>query len=239
MARIVMVSGWAMSADILNPLAHELKSLGYDTVQVSLAEAAGESWEDLYRLVDSQLDNHPAVLVGWSLGGNLCTRFAAKFPEKVKALITLGSTPCFLASDNWPFGKHPDASREFADAVAADARAAMKEFAPVCARGSLDMKKAIRAFRASVKWALGTTTDWRELLNRLEEDARPQWQQVACPTHHILSDSDPLAKPELAGDFNILLPQHKVSVLQGCHGIFLDHPKVVAECIHSTAMEAE
>ncbi len=235
--KVVLVSGWAMSADILSPLKISLEQMGHDVTAVSLADASGESWGDLFTLVAEAIGESSAVLAGWSLGGNVSARFAASYPDKVRGVVTMGSTPCFLATEEWPAGKHPDASRVFADAVAENIQNVMKGFAPVCARGSRDMKSAIRAFRTSSKWAFATDTDWRELLNRLEEDARADWQKVICPAHHILADSDPLAKPELALHLRDLLPGHQVSVLPGCHGIFLDHPEKVASIIHSMDRE--
>ncbi|MCL6271204.1 alpha/beta hydrolase [Sansalvadorimonas sp. 2012CJ34-2] len=238
MAAVVIVSGWAMSAEILSPLAEALESSGHHVTSLSLAEAQGETWDDLYALLDTAINGQKTVLVGWSLGGNLCARYAARNPEKVAALVTMGSTPSYVTADGWTGGKHPDAYKEFADGVAADIQTAMKGFAPVCARGSNDMKGAIRAFRASAKWALGTDTDWRELLDRLAEDARPLWSQVSCPALHFLADSDPLAKSDIATDLQALVPQHKVTVLSGSHGIFLDHTEEVVQAVNSFSREA-
>ena len=210
---------------------------GHQVTCLSLAEAKGESWEALYTLLDSAIGDQPVILVGWSLGGNLCARYAANNPQKVQALITMGSTPCFVKADNWTGGKHPDAYQEFADGVADNILLAMKGFAPVCARGSVDMKGAIRAFRSSAKWALETATDWRELLNRLAEDARDLWQKVQCPAIHFLATEDPLAKADIANDLQMLLPAHQVKVLSGSHGIFLDHTSEVVQAVNTVSLE--
>ena len=60
----------------------------------------------------------------------------------------MGSTPSFVAADNWPAGKHPDVYQEFADSVAADIQLAMKGFAPICARGSADLKSQYSVFES-------------------------------------------------------------------------------------------
>ncbi|CAM3471312.1 alpha/beta fold hydrolase [Parendozoicomonas haliclonae] len=228
---VVLVSGWAMSAEVLAPLAQALEQSGWQVQAVSLAEAEGSTWEDLYTLLNSKVGQSLPVLVGWSLGGNLCSRFAAKYPDRVSGVVTLGSTPSFIARDGWTQGKHPDAYQQFADGVAANIQGAMKEFAPVCARGSHDLKGTIRALRASAKWALEQNTDWCDLLNRLAEDARSEWQQVQCPAVHLLAEQDPLAKASIADDLQALLPGQTVKVLDGSHAIFLDHTDAVVDVV--------
>ncbi len=231
MAVVILISGWAMSADILHPLAEALEAKSHSVESMSLADAEGESWDQLLSALGSQVGSRQVVLVGWSLGGNLGARFAAKHPDKVIGLITMGSTPSFVRADDWPEGKHSDAYQEFADGVAADIQAAMKGFAPVCARGSDDLKAAIRSLRASAKWALSQGTDWRVLLDRLSEDARSEWQKVSCPGFHFLAENDPLAKPGIAPSLQVLMPDHVVRVLSGSHAVFLDHTDEVVQAV--------
>ena len=71
-----------MSAGVMNPLAEALVAQGYNVSSLSLADADGESWDALLSALDRQVNGQPALLVGWSLGGNLCARYTAKHPEK-------------------------------------------------------------------------------------------------------------------------------------------------------------
>ena len=45
--------------------------------------------------------------LGWSLGGLVASRAALMQPQRVKGLITVASSPCFAARDEWP-GIRPD-----------------------------------------------------------------------------------------------------------------------------------
>ena len=237
MTAVVLVSGWAMSGEVLAPLAEGLRAKGCDVSCLSLADAEDESWESLLQMLDSHICSRRVVLAGWSLGGNLCARYAAQYPANVAGLVTMGSTPCFVSTADWPNGKHPEAYQVFAEGIAADMPVAMKGFAPVCVRGSHDLKRAIRTLRASAKQAMERTTHWRTLLDRLAEDARSEWKKVRCTAYHFLADQDPLAKPEIAQDLAMLLPTHKVRVLSGSHAIFLDHTETILKTI--MAMDEE
>ena len=42
-----------------------------------------------------------AVFVGWSLGGQLAMQLAAHSPQRVAAVVTLASNPCFIARADW------------------------------------------------------------------------------------------------------------------------------------------
>ncbi len=230
---VVLVSGWAMSANILGGLADALKQQGCSIKVMSLADADGESWDELLEALKVLVGDQPAVLAGWSLGGNLCARFAARYPELASGVLTMGSTPCFVAGENWQAGKHPDAYQEFADAVAEDFPATIKGFAPLCAHGSDNRKTQVRALRSAAMWAVEQqeTTNWRALLDRLAEDARSEWQKVSCSGVHLLAEGDTLAKPGIAQDLQSLLPQHTVTLLPGSHCIFMDHQDTVTQTL--------
>ncbi|MXP56529.1 pimeloyl-ACP methyl ester esterase BioH [Pantoea sp. Mhis] len=43
-----------------------------------------------------------SLLLGWSFGGLVATQIALNYPEYVKALISVASSPCFTARDDWP-----------------------------------------------------------------------------------------------------------------------------------------
>ena len=48
-----------------------------------------------------------AIWLGWSLGGLVASQIALTHPERVLALVTVASSPCFSARDEWP-GIKPD-----------------------------------------------------------------------------------------------------------------------------------
>src|SRR5271170_7944996 len=55
-------------------------------------------------LTENVLENSPqsAVFVGWSLGGLVAMNIAIHYPERISQLITLASTPKFVADRDWP-----------------------------------------------------------------------------------------------------------------------------------------
>lgn len=47
------------------------------------------------------------TLIGWSMGGMIAILVAAKFPDKVKKLILISTTPKFIRADDFPAGLSP------------------------------------------------------------------------------------------------------------------------------------
>lgn len=231
MMPIVVVSGWAMSAEVMAPLVDALREQNCPVTVMSLTDAPEQNWEDLLTTLAQKIDNQRSILIGWSLGGNLCMRFAARYPQLISHVVTLGSTPCFVATDNWCYGKPELEFQAFTKAVKNDIAAAIKGFIPVCATGSPDTKGTIRLLRQTLPWALAHKDIWPGLLNRLADDARSEWQKVICPSTHFLATHDPLAKVTINKDLALLLPNATIHTVDGSHTIFADHTKSLVEIL--------
>lgn len=228
MSLIVLVSGWGMSADLFSDAVVELESQGYRVCRLSLAQAPGANWDSLLTWLDSMV-TEPALLVGWSLGGVLCARFAARYRDKVKALVTLASTPCFVRRPGWDTGQQPAAFRAFAAGLSRKGKAAALRFAAVCASGSLHPEHNRTRLENAVEDLHTGATDWQALLARLAEDSRASWTQLECPALHFLGASDALVPSDTARALTRLAPAHRVCVLAGCHALFLDQPQLLTE----------
>ena len=44
------------------------------------------------------------VIVGWSMGGMIAINYAAQYPEQVKALVLVSTSPKFISSNDYPYG---------------------------------------------------------------------------------------------------------------------------------------
>jgi len=90
---VILVHGLNQRPSSLDPLADEIRTLGYNTYRITLHghEDQGDeafsdaAWEEdlvqAYRSVDRQLGSRPIYLLGYSLGGLLVTRVLDTHPE--------------------------------------------------------------------------------------------------------------------------------------------------------------
>ena len=70
----------------------------------------------LAAFADAVLDSAPqrAAWLGWSLGGLATLNLARLYPDRVRGLIQLASTPRFVASTDWPYGVEAAVFDQFA-----------------------------------------------------------------------------------------------------------------------------
>ncbi|PKN11977.1 MAG: pimelyl-ACP methyl ester esterase [Deltaproteobacteria bacterium HGW-Deltaproteobacteria-4] len=110
-APLVFIHGWGSSAAIFDELmsrlpdchclAPDLPGYGASTASATIDLAALA--EDLLHWFDA-LKLETVTLLGWSLGGMIAQELAARFPQHIKRLILLATTPCFVATPDWPHG---------------------------------------------------------------------------------------------------------------------------------------
>ena len=137
---LVLLHGWGSNCEIWRPLLASLRPW----VNVTLLNLPGcapgfrvDGEMDLTRVFEAVLASAPghAVYLGWSLGGQLALALAARYPERVAAVVTLCSNPRFVADLEWPGMESESFSRFRADYVAGPA-AALRRFWSLQVQGS-------------------------------------------------------------------------------------------------------
>jgi pimeloyl-ACP methyl ester carboxylesterase len=100
---VVVIPGFLASDRTTSRLRRSLDGAGFRAHGWGLGHNGGVS-ADLFAQIDRQFDqrgiDHPATLVGWSLGGVIAREYAKRAPHRVARVITLGS----------PFSAHPRAN---------------------------------------------------------------------------------------------------------------------------------
>jgi pimeloyl-[acyl-carrier protein] methyl ester esterase len=150
---IVMLHGWGMNAAVFSPLHHALLEYRVHYVDLpgfglSQPQSGGlSSWVE--HLVDSLPDN--AIWVGWSLGGLVATQAALSHRHKVKALVTIASSPCFMAREEqaWP-GIPPQVLAQFAEQLGQDLPRTVERFLTIQAMGSDTAREDIKRLKELV-----------------------------------------------------------------------------------------
>lgn len=107
---------------------------------------------DLDFLVESISQKLPKSfhLLGWSLGGVVATAIASKVPRRVEKLITVASSPCFVASEDWPHAMNQDVLESFIDFLKKDFRGTLIKFLSIQTMGSQTQKQDVANLKQTV-----------------------------------------------------------------------------------------
>ncbi|WP_187308364.1 alpha/beta fold hydrolase [Buchnera aphidicola] len=57
--------------------------------------------DNIIELLNNKMPKN-AIWLGWSIGGLIASRFALHYPKNILAIISVASSPCFIAKKNWP-----------------------------------------------------------------------------------------------------------------------------------------
>jgi pimeloyl-[acyl-carrier protein] methyl ester esterase len=92
-------------------------------------------------------------LLGWSLGGQLAMEIAARNPDRVRQLVLVATTPCFVRRRGWNAGTPRAMFDEFNWRLAQDPAATLKNFLSRVARDDVNERSVLRKLRAAASAA--------------------------------------------------------------------------------------
>lgn len=188
---VVLVSGWGMPVTLLDGL------VGEETEVHSLVPGEGglnpedEPRDWLARVLPTLPES--ALWVGWSLGGQLAMEAARQWPQRVAGVVTMASTPCFVAAPDWPEGMPETRFRGFHDQLQSSASATLTHFHKLMVQGDERLREVRRALRAQeTETAVAAPTLARTLQWLGELDQRRLWRDSPVATWHLYGGRDPL-----------------------------------------------
>ncbi len=107
--RFVFVHGWATDSRVWDGAAERL---GGRHVMVDLPGHGGQgAWDEpgltpaIRELSEGTKGVKDAIGLGWSLGSEVLMAAYPALKERFRALILVGSTPCFVAREDFPWGQ--------------------------------------------------------------------------------------------------------------------------------------
>ncbi len=153
---LVLLHGWGLNAEIWHCIREELAS--HFTLHLvdlpGFGRSRGYGALSLDEMAQQVLDAAPqnAVWLGWSLGGLVASQIALSQPERVKALVTVASSPCFSAQEEWP-GIKPDVLAGFQQQLSEDFQRTVERFLALQTMGRFWTLR--RKTRSWLGWSLG------------------------------------------------------------------------------------
>jgi len=227
---LVLLHGWGLNAEVWNCIREELAS--HFTLHLvdlpGFGRSRGYGAMSLDEMAQQVLDAAPprAIWLGWSLGGLVASRIALNHPERVQALVTVASSPCFSARDAWP-GIKPEVLAGFQQQLSDDFQRTVERFLALQTMGTDTARQDARTLKSTV---LSLPMPEVEVLNGGLEilktaDLREPLSALALPHLRIYGYLDGLVPRKVVPLLDALWPQSESMIIaKAAHAPFISHP---------------
>lgn len=175
-------------------------------------------------------------LLGWSLGGLIAQQLAERYPQRIKSLVCLASTPCFVQAGNWKWAVSPELMGDFIKALGLDSWGLLSRFWKLQLQGSDGARQLIRHYTSQMKTrrlpSFAGLIQGLELLRDI--DMRQKLAAIQQPTLWLLGENDPLVPQEIVKLLPEMQPNAQVEIIQGAaHIPFFSHPEQTAQKLNA------
>jgi pimeloyl-[acyl-carrier protein] methyl ester esterase len=227
---LVLLHGWGLNAEVWHCISEELAS--HFTLHLvdlpGFGRSRGFGAMSLDEMAQQVLDAAPqnAIWLGWSLGGLVASQIALSQPERVKALVTVASSPCFSAQEAWP-GIKPDVLASFQQQLSEDFQRTVERFLALQTMGTETARQDARTLKQTV---LSLPMPEVEVLNGGLEilktvDLREPLVSLAMPHLRIYGYLDGLVPRKVVPLLDALWPESESQVIaKAAHAPFISHP---------------
>jgi pimeloyl-[acyl-carrier protein] methyl ester esterase len=218
---IVLLHGWGLNSGVWQGIIKDLTAhftittIDLPGFGLNHAEMPDRySLENLAQVVSTLMPNN-AILLGWSLGGLVAQQIALSFPHKVKQLILLATSPCFMSKGEWP-GIKIQILDGFKNQLLDNPGATVSRFLAIQAMGSPSAKHDIKLIKQQVDAypppSPVALSAGLELL--VSSDLRTSLIHLSMPCQLLLGRLDSLVPIQLQYAIQQLNPAIKVTVFE-------------------------
>lgn len=238
-APLVLLHGWGVHggvwSDVAQKLAEDFQVHSVDLPGYGASAALPEtSLDNLVQALSARF-GEPFAVCGWSLGGQVALRWAAREPEKVRKLILLASTPCFAEREDWKFGMEKSALEKFAAELEQNHAATLRRFISLQLRGSENERELLMLLRERLfsrgEPDMGALRGGLDILR--DADQRAELQCIRQPTLVVAGERDKLTVPQASHYMAQIIPGARMVEVKGAaHAPFLSHPEIFVAAIN-------
>lgn len=218
---LILLHGWGFSSTVWRPLIHTLHAEGCEAVYPidlpGFGTAFYEPCASLEKVLDSIVEQLPekSVLCGWSLGGMLAVQIAARHPEKIAAIITIGSNLHFTNTNNWP-GMPAEDYQQFCQRFSNQPEKTWQRFLVLQTRGDSDAVRAAATLELIADYSAIQPDTAEKMLTLLGDiDNRGAFAALTMSGLHFLAENDAITPAAIAPLLETINGTQQVKILSG------------------------
>ena len=236
---LFLLHGWMMNSRCWDGLAAQLEDR-FRLTKVDLPGHGGSlqssySFEDPDRLLTHLLELAPegAVWVGWSLGGMLAQLAAQMATDRLRALIIVGMSSCYLATKDWPYGVNRALFRAVRSLFSVAPEQVLRQLIEQQVLGSERQAYARSVLRslAIMRWDKKQLKAGLELLRTA--DVRRGMREFRKPALFVVGEKDMIVSAKSVLHSSRIVPRGSYAEISGAgHAPFLSHAEEFLEALN-------
>lgn len=158
-----------------------------------------------------------AVWFGWSLGGMVALNAAINFPDRVQGVITVATTPKFIANERWPLALNGDVLSQFRALLIEDWEGTLIRFLALQCKDSTTIKDDIRFLKDIVFFhGQPSSQALRCGLDVLKDvDLLDGLSKIQMPALYLLGEKDNLVPVGISREIKKYQANADVAVIKG------------------------
>lgn len=241
---LVLLHGWGLHGGIFTPLllslaqrhrVHVIDLPGHGH-SASIAPYTLDAIVDaVVDSLDSQVDaGAPLAIFGWSFGGTVAQRFAARHPQRIACLALVCTTPRFVSGADWPHGVAPRVLEQFGDELRVAYVPTIRRFLSLQMQNVADARPTLALMRAQLE--ARPPADPVALAGALaileSTDLRDAAPALAMPALVVTGGRDTLTPAGAGAWLASAMPHARLApIAEAAHIPFLSHPAEFAAAV--------
>ena len=230
---LLVLHGWGMNHTVWSPVKKQLE-LYFKVTWVDLPghgqsqQVKADSLDDMVASLLPFLDGKTYIMA-WSLGGLIAQRLAYRYPNLVKSLILVATTPAFVQSKNWQQAMPESVLNKFAKSLESDYSSTLKRFLSLQFMGVKGIQSQVKALREEIIAVPPTMDALRVGLQLLKKSSLIQ-QQTGHKKLWLLGSMDRLVPVTVKAEIMAMSPKSQVTVIESAgHAPFVSHPDIFVQ----------
>ena len=230
---LVLIHGWGMSSRVWMDTAERLSGKnkiylidlpGMGSSKMIYPYSIEKILEEINAIAEEQIS-----IMGWSLGGQLAIEYQNKYRKKVKQLILVSTTPCFVNNNNWNYGVERKVFDNFSSSVLYDWHSAMRKFFNLQLIGAKDKKNILAKLE---NYFLNKKSPSIEALGKglrflIDNDYRDKLKRIKIPVLILSGNKDKLIPLKASEFLNENILNSRLKIIDGAtHIPFMSHQEI-------------
>lgn len=230
----LLLHGWGIKQSIWDEANLSLPAV--DKVSSPcLYEIANKEQSALFNSIAQALNDvieQDTIIIAWSIGG-LISISLQKLTKKIKGIVFIASSPCFVNKENWSNVIDKKNISALQASLKENTDKTLEYFSDLIAHGDTRLKQTNKTIRKHM-----ATEENKEMLSSwldqmLTTDLREGFSEINCPVLAVFGENDSLIRVGIEQDLKLLNQNIETQIIKDCgHAPFLNNQQEFSKLIN-------